>query len=101
MKLKNKCSSLISMDNTTDRKKGDTMKVALSENTRGMVTMAKGRKVRGQDKFHVILEDNQGRVYETKKTYALSTIKKYFNEGRYVIFTRDQNTGQTTIKRVG
>ena len=88
------------MENTQARKKGDTMQVQLSENTRGMVSMSKGRKVRGQDKFHVVLEDNQGRVYETKKTYALSTIKKYFNEGRYVIFTRDQNTGQTTIKRV-
>ena len=88
------------MDKTQGQKKGDRMKVELSHNTRGMVSMAKGRKVRGQDKFHVVLEDNQGRVYETKKTYALSTIKKYFNEGRYVIFTRDQNTGQTTIKRV-
>ena len=85
----------------TRNKRGAEMQVILDANKRGMVSMSKGRKVRGQDKFHVILEDNQGRVYETKKTYALSTIKKYFNEGRYVIFTRDQNTGQTTIKRVG
>ena len=84
----------------TRNKRGAEMQVILDANKRGMVSMSKGRKVRGQDKFHVVLEDNQGRVYETKKTYALSTIKKYFNEGRYVIFTRDQNTGQTTIKRV-
>ena len=76
------------------------MKVELSENTRGMVSMSKGRKVRGQDKWLVNLEDNQGRKYETKKGYALSTIKKYFNDGRYVIFTRNQTTGQTNIKRV-
>tara|TARA_B000000557_G_C20557518_1_gene351626 strand:+ start:115 stop:387 length:273 start_codon:yes stop_codon:yes gene_type:complete len=85
----------------TRNKRGAEMQVILDANKRGMVSMSKGRKVRGQDKFHVVLEDNQGRVYETKKTYALSTIKKYFNEGRYVIFTRDQVTGQTTIKRVG
>ena len=77
------------------------MKVELSANTRGMTTMSKGRKVRGQDKWLVNLEDNQGRKYETKKGYALSTIKKYFAEGRYVIFTRNQTTGATNIKRVG
>jgi len=77
------------------------MKVELSANTRGMTTMSKGRKVRGQDKWFVNLEDNQGRKYETKKGYALSTIKKYFAEGRYVIFTRNQTTGATNIKRVG
>ena len=77
------------------------MKVELSANTRGMTTMSKGRKVRGQDKWLVNLEDNQGRKYETKKGYALSTIKKYFAEGRYVIFTRNQTTGETNIKRVG
>lgn len=89
------------MENTkTKTQRGAEMQVILDANRRGMISMAKGRKVRGQDKFHVILEDNQGRVYETKNAYALSTIKKYFAEGRYVIFTRNQVTGQTTIKRV-
>ena len=82
-------------------KKGAILKVELSANTRGMTTMTKGRKVRGRDKWFVNLEDNQGRKYETKKGYALSTIKKYFGEGRYVIFTRNQTTGETNIKRVG
>jgi len=74
--------------------------VTLSENKRGMETMSLGRKVRGQEKYHVKLTDNQNRVYETTKGYAVSTIKKYFAIGKYVIFTRDQNTGKTTIKRI-
>lgn len=90
--------------NNGNTKKGDTLKVqpvTLSQNTRGMETMSLGRKVRGQEKYHVKLIDNQNRVYETTKSYAVSTIKKYFALGQYVIFTRDQVTKKTTIKRVG
>ena len=85
---------------TTTQKKGDTMKVEFSHNTRGMLTAELGRKTRGQNRYKVILKDDMGRVYETKEDYAISTVKKYFNAGRYVIFTRDQVTGQTKIKRV-
>ena len=76
------------------------MKVELSENKRGMTTMAKGRKLRGQDKWFVKLTDNQNRVYETKNAYTLATIKRYFNKGQYVQFTRNQKTGETIIRRV-
>ena len=52
-----------------DNKKGEQMKVQVNQNTRGFETMEKGRKVRGQDKFHVKLTDNQKRVYETKTSF--------------------------------
>lgn len=85
---------------TTTEKKGEKMKVEFSHNTRGMVSAELGRKTRNKDRYKVILKDDQGRVYETKEDYSVATIKKYFNAGRYVIFTRDQNTGKTKIKRV-
>lgn len=81
-------------------KKGAQLKVKVNQNTRGFETMEKGRKVRGQDKFHVKLTDNQKRVYETKTSYTAETIKKYFRNGEYRIFVRNMKTGETNIKRV-
>lgn len=89
------------MNKQTKKNKGEQLKVEINQNTRGFETMEKGRKVRGKDRFHVKLTDNQKRVYETKTSYNTETIKKYFRNGEYRIFVRNMKTGETNIKRVG
>jgi len=76
------------------------MNVEFSPNKRGMVKGQKGRKVRGQDKFYVLLTDDQNRVYETLTGYSISTLKKYFATKQYRIFVRNMKTGEKNIKRV-
>ena len=62
------------------------MKVQVNQNTRGFETMEKGRKVRGQDKFHVKLTDNQ-KEYMKLKHHILPKLSKNISEMANIVFS--------------
>tara|TARA_B100000902_G_C26447612_1_gene499134 strand:- start:90 stop:311 length:222 start_codon:yes stop_codon:yes gene_type:complete len=72
------------------------MKVEFSPNSRGFVE-AEAKEENGE--YRVFLTDSKGRVYKTKTTYKIATIKKYFGAGNYRIFVRNMKTGGTNIEK--